>query len=348
MQYLRMPNLLLATVAAALFVTADAADQGKRRHRQHSHATAVQEVLSWRDQNRTREAHELLVKIRRVVKALDKDRAISKPSRVRGKIMVNAPIPPDFAKLFVEGAADATRSDPSTINFVGSSVLADTDDSGGHLAEVDFHAPNDVARALEVQAEDPDSKLAAGSLCPFLVARDKDGGIGGQCGAISALASVRHSKDYSVHVSQAQSNTIRGRLGQGSAPAGTPKNVSTSNSVPNNERENLDVDVQMPYGDLEPFGREDTAQELTESSIRESDAMVDQLERAEVAEEKRAVFRALTRLRGAAITSFDGIVRAQTANIDGYAKTNKWREGHPVRHLAQQESDVAKWAFPDF
>merc|ERR1719329_652037 len=66
----------------------------------------------------------------------------------------------------------------------------------------------------------------------------------------------------------------------------------------------IDVDTEMPYGELEPFGRENTAQELTEASIRESDAMVDQLERAEVAEEKRAVFRALTRLRGAAITSF--------------------------------------------
>ena len=42
--------------------------------------------------------------------------------------------------------------------------------------------------------------------------------------------------------------------------------------------------------------------------------MVDQLERAEVAEEKRAVFRALTRLRGAAITSFDGVARSQTGD----------------------------------
>ena len=36
------------------------------------------------------------------------------------------------------------------------------------------------------------------------------------------------------------------------------------------------------YGELEPFGREDTAQELTDQSIQESDEMVDQLERAEV------------------------------------------------------------------
>ena len=51
--------------------------------------------------------------------------------------------------------------------------------------------------------------------------------------------------------------------------------------------------------------------------------MVDQLERAEVAEEKRSVFRALTRLRGAAITSFDGVARSQTGNIDEYNKIHQ-------------------------
>mmetsp|Transcript_463 Transcript_463/g.1231 ORF Transcript_463/g.1231 Transcript_463/m.1231 type:complete len:108 (+) Transcript_463:796-1119(+) len=103
----------------------------------------------------------------------------------------------------------------------------------------------------------------------------------------------------------------------------------------------------MPYGDLEPFGREDTAQELTQASIQESDAMVDQLERAEVAEEKRAIFRALTRLRGAAITSYDGIARAQTGSIDEFSRKNKWRKAHPLQHLANEESDVSRWAFPD-
>jgi len=109
----------------------------------------------------------------------------------------------------------------------------------------------------------------------------------------------------------------------------------------------FDIDTEMPYGELEPFGREDTAQELTESSIKESDEMVDQLERAEVAEEKRSVFRALTRLRGAAITSFDGVARSQTGNIDEYNKTHKWRKTHPLHHLADEESDISKWAFPD-
>merc|ERR1719301_438865 len=117
--------------------------------------------------------------------------------------------------------------------------------------------------------------------------------------------------------------------------------------TPYKDDSDIDIDTQMPYGELEPFGREDTAQELTESSIRESDEMVDQLERAEGAEEKRAVFRALTRLRGAAITSYDGVARAQTGNIDEYNKTHKWRKTHPLHHLADEESDISKWAFPD-
>jgi len=109
----------------------------------------------------------------------------------------------------------------------------------------------------------------------------------------------------------------------------------------------IDIDINMPYGNLEPFGREDTAQELTEASIHESNAMVDQIERAEVSEEKRAVFRALTRLRGAAITSYDGVARSQTGNIDQFAKQSNWRETHPLKHLAQEEADVSKWAFPN-
>jgi len=131
------------------------------------------------------------------------------------------------------------------------------------------------------------------------------------------------------------------------APKKKVKKVASKAKVAPLSGKAVDIDMDMPYGDLEPFGREDTAQELTESSIKESDEMVDQLERAEVAEEKRAVFRALTRLRGAAITSFDGVARSQTGNIDQYNKVNKWRNKHPVRHLADEESDVTKWAFPD-
>jgi len=130
-------------------------------------------------------------------------------------------------------------------------------------------------------------------------------------------------------------------------PAEVEKDEKEEGEAVKVEERGFDIDTAMPYGDLEPFGREDTAQELTESSIKESDEMVDQLERAEVAEEKRSVFRALTRLRGAAITSFDGVARSQTGNIDEYNKIHKWRGNHPLHHLADEESDVTKWAFPD-
>ena len=50
----------------------------------------------------------------------------------------------------------------------------------------------------------------------------------------------------------------------------------------------------MPLGESLSFGREDTVQELTESSIKEFDEMVYQLERAAVAEETRAAARYTT------------------------------------------------------
>jgi len=151
------------------------------------------------------------------------------------------------------------------------------------------------------------------------------------------LRTVESSDEDSVVSASADSS-------QGVAMDGPPEEEAESTPV---SEKGIDIDTAMPYGELEPFGREDTAQELTEDSVRESDEMVDQLERAEVAEEKRAVFRALTRLRGAAITSFDGIARSQTGNIDEYNKLHKWRRTHPLHHLADEESDISKWAFPD-
>jgi len=153
----------------------------------------------------------------------------------------------------------------------------------------------------------------------------------------------KSAKDKSVEKMRLEDEEERKRV-QAEKSAHTESDGAAAVKV---EQKGFDIDTAMPYGDLEPFGREDTAQELTESSITESDEMVDQLERAEVAEEKRSVFRALTRLRGAAITSFDGVARSQTGNIVEYNKIHQWRTTHPLHHLADEESDVSKWAFPD-
>merc|ERR1719487_2102140 len=85
-----------------------------------------------------------------------------------------------------------------------------------------------------------------------------------------------------------------------------------------------------PFGQLESFGREDTAAELTAASIDESNRMIDQIERAVVSETKRSMFRALTRLRGATIASYDGMANAQSANVDNYARKKVWSKSNKV------------------
>jgi hypothetical protein len=111
---------------------------------------------------------------------------------------------------------------------------------------------------------------------------------------------------------------------------------------------NLDIDIEVapqPNG-VEPFGNEEPAREMTEASIKESNAMVNQIDRAQGVEAKRSVYRALTKLRGATIASYDGMARAHLKNVDDYNIKHKWREEHPYRHLAEEEGDVAVWAFP--
>ena len=62
-------------------------------------------------------------------------------------------------------------------------------------------------------------------------------------------------------------------------------------------------------------GKEDTAKELQDHAAKTQDTLVDAVENAEVAEIKRAVFRALTRLRAATIKEFDTIARLETQAI---------------------------------
>jgi len=97
---------------------------------------------------------------------------------------------------------------------------------------------------------------------------------------------------------------------------------------------------------VEPFGQEDSAKKLTENSVKESDGMIDQIENAQGVEAKRSVYRALTKLRGATIASYDGIAKGHLKNVDKYNKQHKWRDEHKISHLAEEEADTHKWAFP--
>mmetsp|Transcript_33898 Transcript_33898/g.74193 ORF Transcript_33898/g.74193 Transcript_33898/m.74193 type:complete len:346 (+) Transcript_33898:1-1038(+) len=227
----------------------------------------------------------------------------------RGSLRLNGPLPADFSERFAQAAWKACGSDQVQ-------VLDATLDRSGYV-EMTFQAPAEITESLEDQAADPDSRLANGPMRRFLVEEEP----------VSDIDSAEATEKASM------------------ADMAEADEDETADSEP--RESGIDVDSQMPYGDMEPFGREDTAQELTEESIKDSNAMVDQFERAEVAEEKRAMFRALTRLRGAAISSFDGIARAQASQIDEYNKAHRWRDSHPLHHLADEESDVDRWAFPD-
>eukprot|EP00420_Gonyaulax_spinifera_P034588 CAMPEP_0197873790 /NCGR_PEP_ID=MMETSP1439-20131203/3470_1 /TAXON_ID=66791 /ORGANISM="Gonyaulax spinifera, Strain CCMP409" /LENGTH=176 /DNA_ID=CAMNT_0043492855 /DNA_START=79 /DNA_END=606 /DNA_ORIENTATION=- len=97
----------------------------------------------------------------------------------------------------------------------------------------------------------------------------------------------------------------------------------------------------VPDTQIAPFGKEDTAKELQSHASRTQDTLVDAIENAEVAEIKRAVFRALTRLRAAQIKEFDTIARLETQAIDEYNDNHHYRAENPLESLHSSEQPVS-------
>jgi len=99
-------------------------------------------------------------------------------------------------------------------------------------------------------------------------------------------------------------------------------------------------DLEMNFNKIAPFGKEDTAKELQDHASKTQDTLVDAVENAEVAEIKRSVFRALTRLRAAAIKEFDTIARLETQAIDAYNDAHHYRGENPLSHMHEDEAPV--------
>jgi hypothetical protein len=99
-------------------------------------------------------------------------------------------------------------------------------------------------------------------------------------------------------------------------------------------------DLEMNFNKIAPFGKEDTAKELQDHAAKTQDTLVDAVENAEVAEIKRAVFRALTRLRAATIKEFDTIARLETQAFDAYNDAHHYRAENPLTHLHEDEAPV--------
>mmetsp|Transcript_25716 Transcript_25716/g.73930 ORF Transcript_25716/g.73930 Transcript_25716/m.73930 type:complete len:139 (-) Transcript_25716:74-490(-) len=103
-----------------------------------------------------------------------------------------------------------------------------------------------------------------------------------------------------------------------------------------------------PAAQIAPFGKEDTARELQSHAARTQDTLVDAVENAEVAEIKRAVFRALTRLRAAEIKEFDTIARLETQAIDEYNDQHHYRNENPLDYLHSSEAAVSTDKYQSF
>jgi len=116
---------------------------------------------------------------------------------------------------------------------------------------------------------------------------------------------------------------------------------SHSRKAPEDElAKEMTHDLEMNFNKIAPFGKEDTAKELQDHAAKTQDTLVDAVENAEVAEIKRAVFRALTRLRAATIKEFDTIARLETQAIDAYNDAHHYRAENPLAHLHEDEAPV--------
>lgn len=104
--------------------------------------------------------------------------------------------------------------------------------------------------------------------------------------------------------------------------------------------EEMTKDLEVNFNKIQPFGKEDTAHELQNHAATTQNTLVDAVENAEVAEIKRAVFRALTRLRAATIKEFDTIARLETQAIDAYNDAHHYRAENPLTHLHDDEAPV--------
>ena len=40
------------------------------------------------------------------------------------------------------------------------------------------------------------------------------------------------------------------------------------------------------------------------------------------------------------------LAKGHLKNVDKYNKQHKWRDEHTISHLAEEEADTHKWAFP--
>jgi len=158
------------------------------------------------------------------------------------------------------------------------------------------------------------------------------------------------------HVIQSDESRPSHKAKRSEAPSGhegVAQIQSAASKKPKKETKKKEVveEESEPSGDqvsIAPFGKEDTSRELTVHAARTQDTLVDALENAEVAEIKRSVFRALTRLRAAEIKEFDTIARLETQAIDEYNDNHHYRAENPLNYIHSSEEKVTEDKYTSF
>jgi len=156
----------------------------------------------------------------------------------------------------------------------------------------------------------------------------------GEIDSLKRAKAVLAGADYSLLQTSLSQKRSSGRtrisLGQRQMQSSPEETLATE----------MTHDLEMNFNKIAPFGKEDTAKELQDHASKTQNTLVDAVENAEVAEIKRAVFRALTRLRAATIKEFDTIARLETQAIDAYNDAHHYRAENPLAHLHEDEAPV--------
>jgi hypothetical protein len=164
-----------------------------------------------------------------------------------------------------------------------------------------------------------------------------------QLGKFSKMEGVKEQTDYCTHIDDKMpqlSLFLQGAFKK-PAPMKFMQVAVHEHRAPEDDlAQEMTHDLEMNFNKIAPFGKEDTAKELQDHAAKTQDTLVDAVENAEVAEIKRAVFRALTRLRAATIKEFDTIARLETQAIDAYNDAHHYRAENPLTHLHEDEAPV--------
>lgn len=166
--------------------------------------------------------------------------------------------------------------------------------------------------------------------------------------AVSAFGAEEQQKPAKKKAEVKEEEEAKEEDAKADAPAGaTAEGEGEADKAPA-EKPTIVQDVDGGATKIEPFGREDTASELQGHAAKTQDTLVDAIENAEVAEIKRSVFRALTRLRAAQIKEFDTIARLQTQAIDEYNDDHHYRGENPLKYLHSDEGEVEEDKYSSF